>query len=154
MSLSFKQKIIAAATIIGAVLILIFKQGLYSSPSHSSPKLQQQNISVAPEYGKIISTNPEALDNAIILPTQDIEITFNLPLENKDELKHKIEPAVGYTIKLSDDKKTAKIIPTSTFALGTTYTLFIYKNDTKFDGGKKLDRDYNYHFKTIEYKGV
>ena len=152
-NLTLKQKIIITVTILGTALILIFQRGFYSKPAAVDTPVKQE-APLAEENARIISTTPSALDNAIVLPTQIIEITFNLPLQNPDELKHKLEPKVGYKIKLSDDRKTAKIIPQPTFNLGTEYTLNIQTNETKFDGGKKLERDYIYHFKTIEYKGV
>lgn len=153
LQLSLKQKIIAAVLIIGSFLILVFQRGIYKPISTANPT-SSPKAEINQDKPVIVSTKPENLDNAIILPTQIIEITFNMPLENRGEFKNKLDPKLDYEIELSDDRKTARIIPKTTFSLGTTYTLFIYSNETKFDGGKKLDHDYTYHFKTIEYKGV
>lgn len=154
---SLKQKIIVIVAIIGTALIFIFQQGLYSSDKpQNTNAVKQNNISSNSnnEDPKLISTIPENLNEAIILPTQVLELTFNHPLENPGEFKHKFEPKIEYTLKLSDDKKTVKITPKSTFQLGTTYTLFIYSDETKFDGGKRLNDNITLHFKTIEYKGI
>lgn len=147
---SLKQKIMVAIAIIGALLILLFQRGIYSK--ESSEPVTQENV-VNTHEQVVISTMPSPLEEAIIVPTQVIEITFNLPLENVGEFKNRLEPKSDYTIKLSDDRKTVKIIPAPLFQLGTTFTLFIL-TDTKFDGGKRLDHELIYHFKTLEYKGV
>lgn len=149
-----KQKVIAATVLVGALLIFIFQRGIYGSPQ-PTPSPVKEVVEVSPNADpEIVSTSPSPLNDTIILPPTTVEIHFNRPLENAGEFKHKLEPKVNYQVKLSDDRKTAKIIPNPTFALGTTYTLFIYANETKFDGGKRLNQDYTYHFKTIEYKGV
>ncbi|MDO8570845.1 MAG: Ig-like domain-containing protein [Candidatus Daviesbacteria bacterium] len=156
--LNLKQIIIAIVTIIGALLILIFGRGLYSSPpaSQKNTAVKSAQTETKDENNKeikVVSTNPEDLDGSTILPNQTIEITFNQPMENRGEFKNKIEPPADYEIKLSDDRKTAKIILAKPFKLGTGYTLFI-KSDTKFDGKKTLDKEIIYHFNTISYKGV
>ncbi|GEM_PF-1687741 len=155
--LNIKQKILVAIAIIGALLILLFQRGIYgktnteSSPtSQPSVKSSEQQVSDKPI---IVSTVPSSLDEAIIVPTQVIEITFNMPVENSGEFKHRLEPKSEYTVKLSDDRKTVKITPNPILKLGTTFTLFIL-TDTKFDGGKRLEQEKVYHFKTLEYKGV
>lgn len=143
--------------IVGALLILLFQRGIYSKTTVESAvdKTPTTNQSAVQQTDRpvVVSTVPSPLEEAIIVPTQVIEITFNLPLENVGEFKNRIEPKSDYTVKLSDDRKTAKIIPTPLFNLGTTFTLFIL-TDSKFDGGKRLDRELIYHFKTLEYKGV
>lgn len=145
-----------AAAIIGALLILLFQRGIYGKttvePKEKTPPLNQPAVQQI-DKPVVASTVPSPLEEAIIVPTQVIEITFNLPLENAGEFKNRLEPKSDYTVKLSDDRKTAKIIPNPLFALGTTFTLFIL-TDSKFDGGKRLDHELIYHFKTLEYKGV
>lgn len=148
-NLTLKQKIIAIIAIIGSLLILIFQRGLYSkdvSVINNPVKQTAQEV-------KITSTNPSPLEDATILPTQNIEVTFSQPLQNKDELKHKLEPKLSYQINLSEDKKTAKFIPTANWQLGIRYTLFIYA-DTKFEAEFKLTQEEIFHFKTIDYQGV
>ncbi|MBI4037107.1 hypothetical protein HY385_01645 [Candidatus Daviesbacteria bacterium] len=153
---NLKQKIIIAVAILGAALILIFQRGLYDKPNtQSAPANPTQVKSVSTQTGdpQIVATNPTPLENSIIFPTQTVEITFNQPLENRGEFKNRLDPKADYEIKLSEDRKTAKIIPTTPFKLGTTFTLFILP-DTKFDGHKLLNREIIIHFRTIEYKGV
>jgi len=88
------------------------------------------------------------------LPTQTLEFTFNYPVENKGEFKHKFEPEFkDYEVKLSEDRKTVRVIPIKPFTLGTTYTFAILP-ESKFDGKKVLKESFTYHFKTIEYRGV
>lgn len=153
-TLTLKQKIMVMVAIVGAALIFIFKEGLYSKPvtQNTDSKIEERNQSQDTEP-RVVSTNPENLDGLTILADQTIEITFNLPLENKGEFKYRIDPEAEVEIKLSDDRKTAKIIPLKSFSLGTSFTLTI-KPDTKFDGKKQLNRDIIYHFKTVSYKGV
>lgn len=150
--LNLKQIIIAIVAIVGALLILIFGHGLYSSPPSSQNNTVEKTTENSKEI-KVISTNPDNLDGSTILPNQTISITFNQPIENRGEFKNKIDPKADYEIKLSDDRKTAQIILIKPFNLGTGYTLFI-KSDTKFDGKRTLDKELIYHFNTIAYKGV
>ncbi|MFH0936706.1 MAG: Ig-like domain-containing protein [Candidatus Daviesbacteria bacterium] len=156
-NLSLKQKIMIIIAILGAILIFIFQRGLYGSPQASSEKVipqtkQEFKVEVNKEP-EVVSTNPNPLEETIILPSQKVEITFNLPLENADQFKNKLEPKIDYKIILSSDRKTAEVSPIPSFKLGSSYTLFIMP-DTKFDGGKKLNREIIYHFKTISYQGV
>lgn len=155
--LTLKQKIILLIATLGAILILIFQQGLYGKPAASplpTPKPEaKQNQVNQNEEPTVISTQPSPLEEATILPTQTVEITFNLPLENTGEFKNKIEPEADYEVKLSNDRKTVQIIPKKTFKLGASYTLFI-KPDTKFDGSKTLNKELIFHFRTIEYRGI
>ena len=106
---------------------------------------------------QIIFTKPSPLEEAIISAAEVIEITFNRSLENEGELKLKFEPKLeyktDYKIELSQDRKTAKIIPLVPYELGSTYTLFI-GTDTKFDGVGAWGQEKIYHFKTIRYRGV
>lgn len=155
--INLKQKIMILIALIGAILIWIFQHGLYSkspavNPTKSLPA--QIQTPTAPDKAEVVITKPDPLEGATILPTQTIEITFNLPLENVGEFKHRLDPKLDYTIKLSADRKTALITPTKMFQLGTTYTLVVQSDQTKFDGKKRLDHDFTYHFRTIEYRGV
>lgn len=151
---SLKQIIIGVVAVVGALLILIFGRGLYSSTPTSQIQTEVKSAKIEDSKEiKVVSTNPENLDGSVILPNQTIEITFNQPMENRGEFKNKIEPVAEYEIKLSDDRKTAKIILAKPFNLGTGYTLFI-KPDTKFDGKRTLDKEIIYHFNTISYKGI
>jgi len=102
---------------------------------------------------QIVSTKPDPLDNNIITATDIIEITFNRSLENTGEFKLRIEPEIDYKVELSGDRKTAKIIPSKPYALGTTYTLFIGP-ETKFDGVGRWGEEKIFHFRTIKYTGV
>ncbi len=156
---NLKTKIIFIILAIGAILIFIFQHGIYGQPSSqqtlksSSPQTETSPKKEDPQEVKILSTNPDLSKEPTILPTQSLEITFNLPLENAGEFKNKLEPKTEYQIKLSDDRKTAIITPTKAFLLGTSYTLFI-QTDSKFTGGKKLNQEVVYHFKTIDYNGI
>lgn len=147
-NISFKQKLIAVVVIVGIALIVIFSRGI-NIPQNQEPSRSLQQSPNA----KLLSTNPSPFDNSIILPTQTLEFTFSDPIENVGEFKVKLEPEAEINIILSDDRKTAKITPKSSFDLGQAYTLFI-TNETKFDGGKRLDQSLQFGFRTIEYKGV
>lgn len=152
MSLSWKQKIIGIITILGLILIGIFKHGLYS---HSPLSLTNQPA-VNPSQNadpKVVSTTPELSQEVILPPNQDISINFNLPLQNSGELRYQITPDVEVNLKLSSDRKTITISPRTFYKLGSEYTIFI-KGETKFDNKKTLNKEYIFHFKTIQYIGV
>lgn len=143
-------KLVVLIIVIGAVVALFKGLPITFLGSAPAPSPTPQQSGQKP---RVVATNPANLDYAVILPTQTVEITFNLPIENEGEFKNSLDPKTNYKIKLSDDRKTAKIIPVTPFALGTTFTLFI-KPDTKFDGHKTLGYDIYYRFQTIAYKGV
>lgn len=146
-----KKRVIAAILIIGVLLMAIFALGFGSKQtSVNEPNGLDSTQTTNP---KVISTNPSPLENTTIVPIQTIEITFSHPIENVGEVKYRLEPNTEVTVSLSDDRKTVKFTPKSSFELGQGYTLFI-NQDTKFDQGKRQDGDTIFHFKTIPYKGV
>lgn len=147
-----KQSIIAIIITIGLLLIAIFMKGLYSSDTSQNAPIGE-TVTKNSEYVSIVKTNPAQLENGIIAPSQTIEITFSEPLENEGEFKHILNPATDYKVQLSADKKTVKIVPNKPYQFNTPYNLVI-QTETKFDGGKKLERHYEYHFSTISYSGV
>lgn len=147
---SLKQKLIALAIVVGSALILVFTQGLY--PKSDEPRIEEP-ATVSTNNVQIVSTNPAPLDNTTILPTQSIEITFDTPLQNEPETKILFNPSIEHKIELSTDRKTVKIIPNDVWELGVGYSMSI-KSDTKFDQDKKLDQDKEFHFATINYRGV
>lgn len=145
------------------IIILVFSTiaiGLFFVFKKDEPSLtnqQQAQSSPAPisqnDKPQIVSTKPDPLEDSIVSATDTIEITFNRPLENVGEFKSRLEPKIDYKVELSSDRKTARIIPTKPFQLGTTYTLFI-GTETKFDGVGRWGEEKIFHFKTIKYTGV
>lgn len=139
-----KKNIIFVIVLIFIVIIILgFRQ---DKPSSSPPPTSQ------PDTPRLVSTNPDPLEDTIIAADQAVEITFSHALENIPEFKTKIEPKLDYKVELSGDRKTAKIIPVASFELGTTYTLFIM-TDSKFEGGARLAKEEVFHFRTIKYRG-
>ena len=109
------------------------------------------------EQLKIISTDPDPLEGSTILPTQYIEITFNKPLF-VSQFKHRLDPEVDHEVKVINGRdhafgQTFRIIFKKPLELGSGYTLFIL-SDTKTEENLGLDKDFDYHFSTINYKGV
>jgi hypothetical protein len=153
MNLGLKQKIIWIVILIGIALIAIFQYGLVPNQAQNQAQKPTQEQPQSEQHAKLVSTSPSPFDNSIILPTQTLEFTFSDPIENPGELKIRLEPETEIEVSLSDDKKTAKVTPKKSFDLGQSYTLFI-TSDTKFEGGKKLDQNLQFGFRTIEYNGV
>lgn len=105
----------------------------------------------------IVSTKPDPLDEATILPNQSIEITFNYPIY-RSELKHRFDPEIEHEVITVNgiDKElgtTFKITFNEPLELGKGYTLFILSN-THDQKNHSIDHEYTYHFKTISYRGV
>ncbi len=151
-----KAKIIWIMGAIALILIAIFSKGLYFGNLASQSSAPAQNILTEKKNDspRISTTNPSPLEETIVLPTQSISISFNMPLESIPELRYSIEPALDLKVELSDDKKTVKFTPKKSFELGQGYTLYI-KSETKFDGKKTLGPEEKvYHFSTISYRGV
>ncbi len=131
--------IIIFITIIIVIVGLILRQ----NPDKSVQPPQKEEL-------KIISTNPNPLEEATILPTSSIEITFNKPV-NLSEFKHRFDPEVNHEVEAI--KNTFRITFKKPLRLGSGYTLFILPN-THTEDGLSLDREIIYHFKTISYRGV
>ncbi len=147
------KKISIILIIILALISVFFwiKKTTVAKPNTSTKPAAQ--ASQSNESPKIVSTKPDPLDKTILSSTQEIEITFNRPLENVGEFKIRIEPKVDFKLELSQDRKTGKIKPTNPYELGTTYTVFI-GSDTKFDGVGAWGQTKTFQFKTIKYSGV
>lgn len=151
MNISLKQKIVALIIALGVILIAIFQIGFGGKVTPVNDAKEQTQT--PDPSSKFQSVSPSNLEGAVISPTQVIEVTFGLPLENQGEVKWQIEPKADLKVELSDDKKTAKFIPQKPYELGQSYNLSI-KPDTKFDGKKTLEMDLHWAFRTITYNGV
>ena len=148
-----KRSVIAMIIALGLLLIAIFGQGLYAK-TESKPQQDESKTLVNPDQPTLVSTTPSPLDKAILLPGQDIVLVFSHPLENIPELKHTFEPAIdGLESRLSPDKKTVTFSTKNPLPVGHEYKLTI-QQQAKFQGGKNLDKQYDFQFKTIDYKGV
>lgn len=137
-------------------LILALNANRQNNASDNQPPAQYTTQTQG-DSPRILFTKPDPLEEAIIGANEVVEIIFNRPLENEGELKLKFDPKlqykIDYNIELSQDRKTAKIIPLKPYELGSTYTLFIGP-DTKFEGVGEWKQEKIYHFKTIRYRGV
>jgi len=140
--------IIIVLVVIGTISVLLGSSKRTDSPI--KPPEAEQKDDAKP---RIVTTKPDPLNNVIIPADQVIEITFNRPLENVGEFKVKIEPKVEFKAELSSDRKTAKIIPTKPFELGSTYTMSI-GTETKFDGVGRWGEEKVFQFRTIKYRGI
>jgi hypothetical protein len=163
---NLKAKVAVLVAILGLILIYIFQVGLGPTPidplglnqSLSSTGEDKKEVSLKPE---VVSSNPQFKEDPIvILPNQTIEITFNIPFENTGEVKNRLDPQAELKVELSEDRKTVKFTPVKPLKLGTTYTLSILP-DSKFNTnpGKNetkvvLDHNFDFHFKTLEYRGI
>ncbi len=141
---------ITASLIIAVVVLGI----IYISFIHKKVNIEKPiSFNITPN---IVSTDPNPLDNAVIFSKESFSITFNLPIQNVGELKHTITPKMDYSLKLSDDRKTAIFTPNKPLPIGKEYTLQI-TGDTKMDGPSGmilLDQTLIYHIRTIPYNGV
>ncbi len=140
------------------ILILLVAAGFWyltqkKETTKPTPPQQQSTSTSQNDPPKIVSTNPDPLEDNIVSATQTIEISFNRPLQNSGEFKLRIEPKIDFKINLSSDRKTAKISFPKPLELGLTYTIFI-GTDTKFDEVGAWNQEKIYHFKTVAYKGV
>ena len=144
--MQIKKLLILLAIVIIGVLIWNQKQ--------TSNKILKQ---VQDDNLKIVSTKPEPLDEATILPKDSLEITFNYPIY-RSELKHRFDPEIEHEVITVNgiDKElgtTFKITFNEPLELGRGYTLFILSN-THDQKNHSIDHEYTYHFKTISYRGV
>jgi len=147
------KKSITIIIVIIIIIIAFLWKGHVSVVPTPSPLPSKTSSPSPSEKPQIVSTKPDLLEDTIISATDIVEITFNRPLENVGEFKVRIEPKIDYKVELSGDRKTAKIIPTKPYQLGTTYTLSIGP-ESKFDGVGRWGEEKIFHYKTIPYRGV
>jgi len=150
-----KKQIVILILILSAAGVLFIVKGNFKKADQENQKLSQGKQPAEDEL-KIVSTTPDPLEGATILPTQNIEFKFNKQIA-VSEFKHRFDPNVDHNVEVNYNKQTNITIVTIKFSkpldLGNGYTLFVLAN-TDSEDGKKLNRDYNYHFSTIKYKGV
>lgn len=132
--------------LLGFIFLKYFQKIEQNNPSTSI------NISTS-DTPKILSTNPDPLDNSVIPAVSFIRITFNKPLQNPGEFKVRMIPEIKFSKALSDDKKTGIINFEKSLDLGMSYTLII-GSDTKFEGAGNWNQEKQFHFSTVSYKGV
>lgn len=152
---SLKGKIVAGIVTLGIILIAIFNFGLggKSVSVVDNPSKTDTGQNGEPQ---LVSTTPAELFEKkpmIFIPTQIIELHFNVELENGPETKLILDPPAEIKVEVVSDGKTVRITPIKPYTLGQGYTLFI-KPDTKIKGGKTLDKDYNLQFNVINYSGI
>lgn len=146
-------------TVITFIIIITFIAGWLALPKGQllpfnkpipTPTSQQEAL-------RLVSTNPDPLEGATILPTQSLEFTFNKPIA-KTEFKHLFDPEVEHEVEIASNKKgwlgnTIKLNFKKPLQLGSGYTLFIYQN-TQTEDKQTLDKEYVFHFSTIKYRGI
>ena len=150
-----QKKQILGLLIIGLIIVLAIS-GIFIIRSRTEKvPLPAASAQVTPNETepRILSVKPDLTDGPVILPNQSIEITFNLPIENTGEFKHRFETFTDYTLKLDKDRKILTITPTRPYDLGRTYTIFI-EPGTKFEGSKTFGHEEHFTFRTIQYRGV
>ena len=148
------KKYLFLILIVVVILVGLFKyQDLIKFSNEQNIQSQSTPKNAVKPGIQVIKTNPDPLEWAILLPDQEISITFNEPVENIGEFKYNLTPKFEYNIKLSNDKKTVLISPKSVYPLGEEITLFI-RPETKFTEGKRLNSELIYHFKTIQHRGA
>lgn len=138
----FIQKLIILIVVLSIVLVVVHQQKIFNKPPNSPSE----------EKIMVLSTNPSPIDGQVLLPTQNLEVTFNKPLINEPETNVLFDPVVDFKKELSLDRKTVKIILNKPYQLGQGYTFFI-KKGAKFDG-LNLEDDIIFHFRTINYRGI
>lgn len=149
--MQINKKFLFVILVFVSVLLVIFIQ-------KNNPAVNKNPASqIQPEAFRLVSTNPDPLDEATILPNQVIEFTFSKPIF-RSEFKYSFDPDVEHEIEVIDgrDKEFGskmRIVFKKPLNLGGGFTLFVYSN-TKTEEEEELGREYIYHFKTIKYTGI
>lgn len=153
------ENILKNKKILVLILIVVVTFFLWTSQSKTQPSESTQTPTPAVSNGSqnnspwIISTKPDPLEEAVISAMEEIEITFSHSLENEGQFKIRLDPKTDYKIVLTQDRKTARIVPQKPYELGAGYTLFILP-DSKFEGVGEWKEEKIFHFQTIKYRGV
>jgi hypothetical protein len=153
------SKVIKISALVIFVLIISIAFIVLGNKSQSESK-KETSSNTQPQEDRLMitKTDPDPLENATILPIQSIIITFNKIIP-KSEFKYQFDPEIkDHEIEAigGKDPKEGSVIKINfkePLKLGTGYTLKIDPN-TRTNDNKKLDQEFNYHFKTIQYKGV
>lgn len=149
---SVNTKVLIILVILLVAGVVFYFKSSKPTNQETTPEQPKTNNTQS-DQPQLVSTDPSPLENATILPTQQIKLTFSHPIENGGEFKYKIEPELEHKISLSEDRKTVIISPIDAYPAGSSFNLFI-QPETKFDGGKKFNNDPIFHLNTIKYRGV
>lgn len=138
------------------LIIILGLVGYFLKNNTDTKSTKSQTTPQQTEQLQIISTNPHPLEEATILPTQNIELTFNKPFF-RSQFKHKFDPDIEHEVEVIGGRdqefgQTFKIVFKKPLELGLGYTLFVFTN-TKTEENFSLDKEYVFHFQTIRYKG-
>lgn len=140
--------------IIVLALFIFLKFHSGNQTSENNTKLTSVNSNT--QQLLLLSTNPNPLEGAVILPDATIQLNFNKRVI-PTQLKHNFDPPIDDTVTEHNQPDqgiyTLKISFKKPLELGNGYTLFI-QGDTHSEDGIKLGQDFNYHFRTINYNGV
>lgn len=139
--------------LIPAFIFIIFLIVTIFFVTKPATQTKPQNTPSQNDSPAVVSTKPNPLEGAIISADEVVEITFNKPLESVGEFKVRIDGKKDFKVELSPDRKTAKIIPTTPYEFGNSFTIHI-QPDTKFDGVGPWGQDKTFQFRTIKYKGI
>lgn len=153
LKLNKKPLLVIVIFLTTVIAFFIWNQKGKTSEKQANQTPQASFLPSAKDPPQIVATKPDPLNDNIVSGSDIIEITFNRTLENVGEFKVRIEPKIEYKVELSGDRKTARVIPTKPYPLGTSFTLSIGP-DTKFDGVGNWGQSKDFHFRTIKYTGV
>lgn len=150
-----KRIILGWVVLLLTVGVFVYKYNVFPA---SKKAVSFQNMDTKPA---LVSTSPVDLSpNSSILPAQQIQLNFNLPLENIGEFKYKITPVVELNAMLSGDRKTVTITPKLPYPLGKSFEIEVLP-DSKFNPDpankstqQRLENSIFVKFKTIDYRGV
>lgn len=151
-----KQILIAGLLFLVIAAFLVFKNNVLKKETavQSQPEVEPQ--AGTSDQLLIVSTDPDPLEGAVILPTQNIEFKFNKHI-SVSEFKHRFDPEIEHELDAEYDNKanttTFKIKFIKPLDLGSGYTIFVLSNTNSVDK-KELGKEYTYHFSTIKYRGV
>jgi len=143
-----KKQIFVAIVIFIVLIALVYKFNIFNNVGNETQSHEKEE-----ERLIIVSTNPDPLEGAVILPSQKLEVKFN-KIVAASEFKHRFDPEVEHEVEAINESSGTTIVIKfqKPLELGSGYTLFIL-SDTD-SGGLKLGQEYSYHFTTIRYKGV
>src|SRR3989344_7682713 len=133
------------------LLILGLLAGLFIVVLNQKQVIQTKiQPKVTPTGLHIVSTKPDPLEDAVILPNQSLEFNFNESFDTS-YMKFRLDPPEIDLVITTPDKTTVSQTIIVNFKkplkLGNGYTLFVSWDPANSE--KKMDQEYVYHFQTI-----
>lgn len=114
--------------------------------------IEEQDISIVYFENNDFAITKTSLTDQLVGVTYPVNIYFSKPV-NRDLLGISISPSISAYYDFNEDLTTLTITPTQYWEYGSEYKISVSK-DSIDQTGSKLDKDYEFSFKTYPRSGI